>query len=63
MNYYCENCDKTIEPKSKNNHLKSLTHVQFEKCFQITRAIKNSGSLDIDKTINDYVTNHNRNFD
>ena len=34
IDYYYEFFDETIEFKSKNIHLKSLTHIQYEKSFQ-----------------------------
>ena len=56
MDYFCDVCDKTIISKSKNNHLKSLTHIQ-EKSFRIYHTIKNPYFFDIDKIQNDYITN------
>ena len=33
MSYYCDICDKTIILKSKNKHLKSITHIESENSF------------------------------
>ena len=63
MNYFCEICDKTIQLKSKNIHLKSLTHIHFEKCNQKTHTIGNPDFFDIDKIFIDFITNHNKKFD
>ena len=63
MVYFFDVCDKTIKLKSKNNHLKSLTHIQNEKSFRINHTIKNPYFFDIDKIYNDYITNHNQKFD
>ena len=32
MRFYCDVCDKTIKPKSKNNCLKSNSDREFDKC-------------------------------
>ena len=51
MDYYCDVCDKTIKIKSKNIHLKSLTHIQSEKSFPINHTIKNPYFPEISKNI------------
>ena len=45
MKYDCDVCDKTIKLKYKNNHLKSLTHIQYEKSFRKKRLINIEISL------------------
>ena len=40
MSYYCDVCDKTRKPKSKNIHLESLSHREFDKCKHIKSTIK-----------------------
>ena len=62
MNYYCECCDKNKKPKSKHNHLKTFTHIQYENCFRINHTIKNPDFFDIDKTSKEYITAHNKKF-
>ena len=59
MNYYCEICDKTMEHKSKNVHLKSFTHIEYEKSLQLTYTIINPDFFDIEKVFDGYITNHN----
>ena len=63
MNYYFSVCDKTITPKSKNNHFESLTHNPYEKSIRINHSIENPNVFDIDKIFNDYITNHKKKFD
>ena len=29
MDYYCDVCDKSLKPKSKNKHLQSITQNEF----------------------------------
>ena len=33
MSYSCDICDKTNNLKSKNKHLKSITHTELENVF------------------------------
>ena len=63
MDFYCDICDKTIKVKSKNNHFKSVSQIQNKKWFRINHTVKNPNFVDIDKIFNDYVTNHNKNFE
>ena len=63
MKYYCEICDKTVKPKSKNIHLTSLTHIQYEESIRLNHTIKNPNFFDIDKIFNDYIANQNKKFD
>ena len=62
MNYYCDTCDKTIIHKSKTDHLKSLTHMQYETSFRMKYTIKNPNFFDVEKLFNNYVINHNKKF-
>ena len=61
MDYYCDVCGKTI--KSKSKHLQCLTHNEFEKCIRMKHTIENPDFSFIDSIFNDYITNHNKNFD
>ena len=63
MENYCNVCDKTYKLKSKNNHFKSLTHIQYESSFRMNHTIKNPNVSDVDKIFNDYTTNYNKKFD
>ena len=60
MGYFCDVCDKTIKLKSKNNHTKSLIHIQYEKSSRINHTFKNPIFFDVDKIFNIYITNHNK---
>ena len=60
---YCDICVKTIKLKSKNNHLKSLTHIQEEKGLRINHTIRNPNFFDVDKIFNNHITNHNTKID
>ena len=59
MAYSCGVCDETIKPKSKINRIRFLSINQYEKYFQTNHTIKNPDFFDMDKTFNDYITNHN----
>ena len=41
MVYYCEVCDISIKPKSKQNEYKSKTHKPIDKCKHIKLTIEN----------------------
>ena len=56
MDYYCDDCDKTIEVKSKSKHLESLAHNEFQNCIQRKGANQNRDSLERDEIINEYIT-------
>ena len=62
MSYFCYVCDNNIENKSKNNHLKSLTQIKFEKCIQMNHTIENPDSFYIDKIDIDDIINHQKNW-
>ena len=47
--YFCDVCDKTIKPKSINEHPKSLTYIQYEKRFRINHTFRNPCFFDVDK--------------
>ena len=63
MDFFCDICNKTIELKSKNNHFKPISHVQYKKYFRINHTVKNPNFVDVDKIFNVYVTNHNEKFE
>ena len=60
MGYYSVVCDKTTKLEWKNNQLKSISNIQYEKCFRIKHTIKNPIIFDIEKIFNDCITNHIR---
>ena len=49
MDYYCDVCDKYIEPKSKYKHFKSKSHEQFDKCKHIISSHKDIDIYDVDE--------------
>ena len=61
MSYLCEIGDKLN--LNKKNQPKSLTNVQYEKSIRINHTVKNLDFFDIDKILNNYITNHNKKFD
>ena len=63
MDYYCEVCDKFFKPKSKNNHFKSNTHKEFDKCKHMESTIKNPNINNIDEVSYAYIIQHNKQYD
>ena len=61
MDYYCDICDKTI--KSKSKLLRSLSHIEFDKCIRTKHTIEYPDFFDMDKIFKDYITNRNKKFD
>ena len=55
-------CDKTNKLKSKYNHFKSNSPIQFEKCFQKNYTINSLNFFELDKIYNNYITNHNKKY-
>ena len=49
MDYYCENCDIFIKPKSKNEHFKSKTQEYFNKCKHRKISIGNLNINDMEE--------------
>ena len=62
MSYYCEICLKDIKKKSKNSHLKSKSHKEFEKYEHIILSLKNVDIKDVDEILNLYMKDHNKKF-
>ena len=60
MSYYCDTCDKTIKIKSKNKHLKSITHNELEKSFRLIHSIEKPNFFTADDLYNDFINNHNK---
>ena len=64
MSYYCNVCDKTIKFKSKNNHLKSLSHREFDKSKHIKLTIENLDINRIDSLLfYSYIIEHKKNYE
>ena len=53
-NYSSNVCDKTINPKTKKNHLKSLRDIELGNCIQMKHNIENPDSSDIDEIFNEH---------
>ena len=62
MKYYCDPCDKPVKLKSKNKHLQTLTHNDFQKRIRIKHTIENSDFFETDEIFDVYNTNHNKEF-
>ena len=61
--YYCDICDKTIKIKSVNEHLKSLSHSELDKCIRINHTIENPNFVIIDEIFYEYITNDHEKLD
>ena len=62
MKYYCEICLRDIKKKSKNSHLKSKSHKEFEEYKHIILSLKNVELKDVDEILYLYMKDHNKNF-
>ena len=62
MRYYCNNCLRDIEKKSKYSHLKSKAHKKFEKCKQIIISFKNVNIKDVDEILYLYMKDYNKKY-
>ena len=60
MDYYCEACDKFVEPKSKNKHFKSNVRKEFDKCKHLKLTIENFDINKVDRTFYEYIIQHNK---
>ena len=63
MSYFCNVCDKTIKLKSKNKHVKSNSHKEFDKCKHIKLTIENPNINERDEISYAYIIEHNETFD
>ena len=62
MSYFCKISEETIEPKSEKNHLKSLSHNEFDDCKHIKLTIKSRDINDVENMFYSYVIEHNNNL-
>ena len=51
MKYSCDICRKDVKKKSKHSHLKSKSHIAFEKFKHIIFSLKNIELRDVDKIL------------
>ena len=62
MRYYCNTCLLDIKKKSKNSHLKSKSHKEFEKYKHIILSLKNVDIKDVDEILYLYMIDQNKKF-
>ena len=62
MSYFCDICDKTINLKSKNKHLKYIAHNAFEKTFHIFHSLESPEFFNVDDLFKDFINNHNKKY-
>ena len=62
MSYYCKGCDNSNKIRSKNKHLKSITHNESEESFRITYSIDNPKVFDVDDIYNDIINVHKEKY-
>ena len=62
MKYYCDICLRDIKKTSKNSHLKSKSHKEFEKNKHIILSLKNIDLKDVDEILYLYMIDHNKKF-
>ena len=60
MRYYCNICLRDIKKKSKNSHLKSKSHKEFEKFKHIILSFKNIDIKDVDEILYLYMKYYNK---
>ena len=62
MIYSCDICLKDIKKKSKDSHLKSKSHKEFEKYKHILLSLKNVDIKDFDEILCLYMKDHSKKF-
>ena len=60
MRYYCNICLLNIKKKSKNSHIKSKGHKEFEKYKHVMLSFKNVDIKDVDEILFFYVKDYNK---
>ena len=61
--FYCQHCDKSINYKSKQNHIKTKKHLYMYNNFVINKHnIGNIPFSDLENIINEYITDYNTKF-
>ena len=58
MRYYCDICLKGVKKKSKHSHLKSKSHITFEKYKHIILSFKKVELKDVDEKLYLYMKDH-----
>ena len=54
MDYYCDVCDKFINPNSKYRLLKSSTHKEYDRFEHLELTIKNPNIINVDEVFYAY---------
>ena len=62
MRYYCNICLLDIKKKSKNSHIKSKAHKEFEKHKHIILSLKNVVIKDVDEILYFYMKDYNEKY-
>ena len=62
MNYYCDICLRDIKKKSKQSHLKSKSHKEFEKHKHIILSLKNVDIKCVDEKLFLSIKDHEKKF-
>ena len=62
MDYYCDVCDKVIEPKSKYKRFKSNIHREVDKCIHMELTIENLDINNVDEVFCVYILQLNRQY-
>ena len=60
MRYYCDICLTDVKKRSKNSHLKSKSHKEFEKYKHIILSLKNTDIKDVDEILYLYMKDYNK---
>ena len=63
MYYYCDVCDKKIQPKSKYKHSKPKSLKKCDKCKGIILSLKDIDINDVDEAFYLHIIEHNEKFD
>ena len=51
MRYYCDNCLRESKKRTKQSHLKSKSHKEFEKHKHKIFSVRNVDIKDVDETL------------
>ena len=62
MGHHCNICLIDIKKKSKNSHMKSKSHKEFERYKHILLSFKNVDIKDVDETLYLYMKDYSKKF-
>ena len=63
MDDYCGVGERIVKLENKSKHHEGLSHNELDNCIQTKCNVKKPVSLDIDEVFNEYVINHNKQFE